>query len=246
MAHIDFTQDTVFNGNVKLFQPKIGFRANVDSLLLAASVEAKPNEIGLDIGSGCGGTAIPLSYRLGETRLACIDKDKTSVTLGRVGTHANGLSSRLYFSHATIESYAQNMAGQFDFALTNPPYFAPGTICPPGVGKENAYLSHTHLTDWVRNSLHTLRHKGRLYLIHRAADLSNCLVALDGRAGEIMVRPVASFDGGPAKRIIIRARKGLRRGEVRLLAPIFLHEKDGSGPSQTLLGVRQGGAIDWC
>ena len=50
----NITEDLFLGGKLSLFQPKDGFRAGLDSVLLAASVNAKSGEKVLEIGSGVG------------------------------------------------------------------------------------------------------------------------------------------------------------------------------------------------
>ena len=70
------------------------------------------------------------------------------------------------------------------------------------------------------------------------------LAAFDKQTGEITVLPIASKPGEEARRVLVRGRKGLKRGPVRLLAPLVTHEADGSA-SPALDAVRRGEGIDW-
>ena len=44
--------------------------------------------------------------------------------------------------------------------------------------------------------------------------------------------------------MLVRGRKGLKRGQVHLLAPLVTHTADGEA-SPALNAIRQGDAIDW-
>src|SRR5262249_36941780 len=79
---------------------------------------------------------------------------------------------------------------------------------------------------WLRVALEMLRPKGALVLIHRADRLHDVMALLHGRAGEIAILPLWPKAGKPAKRLIIRARKGLRTGAATLPG-LVLHEADG-------------------
>jgi tRNA1(Val) A37 N6-methylase TrmN6 len=69
-----------------------------------------------------------------------------------------------------------------------------------------------------------------LTLIHRARALSEILAALEGRLGGIEVLPVRPRASAPAKRVLVRARKG-SRAPLNLYAGFNLH--DGSGAKFT-------------
>jgi tRNA1(Val) A37 N6-methylase TrmN6 len=81
-------------------------------------------------------------------------------------------------------------------------------------------------------------------LIHRAAELARLLAQLDRQAGEITVLPIASKPGEPARRVLVRARKGLKRGPLTLLAPLITHDEDGTR-SSAAQAIVEGRRIDW-
>lgn len=82
-------------------------------------------------------------------------------------------------------------------------------------------------------------------LIHRAAELARLLVPLDRQAGEITVLPIASRPGVPARRVLVRARKGLKRGPLTLLAPLVTHAAQGASRSVAAEAIIQGLPIFW-
>jgi tRNA1(Val) A37 N6-methylase TrmN6 len=70
--------------------------------------------------------------------------------------------------------------------------------------------------------LRMTRPRGGLTLIHRADRLDDILALLYQKAGEIAVLPLWPRAGEPAKRVIVRARKGVRGGTT-LLPGLALH-----------------------
>ena len=58
------TEDRLLGGKVRLRQPRDGYRAAIDPVLLAASVPAKPGERVLDLGTGAGAAALCLMARV--------------------------------------------------------------------------------------------------------------------------------------------------------------------------------------
>ena len=83
-----------------------------------------------------------------------------------------------------------------------------------------------------------------IVMIHRAAELARILTGFDRQTGDITVLPVASKPGEEARRVLVRGRKGLKRGPVRLLTPLVTHLQDGTA-SPALEAIRRGEAIDW-
>jgi len=90
------TEDTVYQGRVRLVQPEAGFRAGTDSLLLAAALQApaKGGEV-LELGCGCGGALLPAAYRLSATVILGVDSDEQMVTLAQRGVMLNGFDGRV-------------------------------------------------------------------------------------------------------------------------------------------------------
>lgn len=60
-------------------------------------------------------------------------------------------------------------------------------------------------------------------MIHLAERLDDVLSALTGRAGSLLILPIAPRLDRTATRIIVRARKG-GKAPLKLLAPFILHE----------------------
>lgn len=240
----DITEDTVLGGKVTLFQPERGFRAGTDSLMLAAAVNAPAGSHALEIGCGCGGALLPAAWRNKEARFTGLEVDPEMTALAKRGAMANGVAMRVRAETGEASAWVRERENVFDLVFSNPPYFQPGTIKPTGTEKETAYITPLTTEEWVKAMLHTAKPKAPIILIHRAAELAALLYALDRRAGEITVLPIYSKPGEAAKRILVRARKGLRRGETRLLDPVWQYGADGE-VTPFLESVRRGEAIDW-
>ncbi|MBL9010312.1 MAG: methyltransferase, partial [Alphaproteobacteria bacterium] len=58
------TRDAFLGGTLTLVQPASGFRAGVDSVMLAAAVPARAGERVLELGSGAGVAALCLARRV--------------------------------------------------------------------------------------------------------------------------------------------------------------------------------------
>jgi tRNA1(Val) A37 N6-methylase TrmN6 len=66
---VDITQDGFLGGRLQLSQPKTGYRAGIDPVLLAAACPAKPGEKVLELGCGVGVASMCLMARVPEVRL---------------------------------------------------------------------------------------------------------------------------------------------------------------------------------
>lgn len=240
------TRDAFYDGKVHIFQPATGFRAGTDSVLLAAALDAGGTGEALDLGCGSGGALLPAAYRCPRMSFHGIDRDLSAVELARRGVRENGFQDRVEIVHGDAGALVGDWESRFDLVFSNPPFFGEGTIKAPGEGKGAAYLESLPLKGWLDAMLFALRPKGTIVLIHRAAELARILAQIERRTGEIAVMPVRSFPGADAKRVIVRARKGLRSGPMRLLAGIDLYTAKGGEPSALMQGVaRDGEGLDW-
>ena len=78
----------------------------------------------------------------------------------------------------------------------------------------------------MRFCVNMLRPKGSLLVVYRADRLDDLMAALHRKVGEIVILPLWPKAGRPAKRLLLRARKGVAT-RLALLPGLVLHEDDG-------------------
>ncbi|MFN4226295.1 MAG: tRNA1(Val) (adenine(37)-N6)-methyltransferase [Hyphomonas sp.] len=239
------TQDTVYQGRVKLVQPAEGFRAGFDSLLLAAALPELAGGEALELGCGCGGALLPAAFRLPAVRFTGVEQDGAVAEMAREGAAANGFGARVKIETAEASDWVRAQENRFDLVFANPPYFEPGRISAPGAGKAGAYLESLPLEDWVKAMVFAAKPRAAVVMVHRAAELARVLAQFDRQAGEITVLPVASKPGEAARRVLVRGRKGLKQGPLTLLAPMVTHTEDGRARRAEAQAVVEGRAISW-
>lgn len=239
------THDTVYQGRVHLVQPEAGFRAGFDSLLLAAALPALEKGEALELGCGCGGALLPAAWRMPGASWTGLELSQTVSEMAREGARLNGFGPRVTIENTEASQWVKAHENRFDLVFSNPPYFEPGRISEPGEGKADAYIETLPLDGWIKAMLFAARPRAPIILIHRAAELARILARLDRQAGEITVLPVASKAGEAARRVLVRARKGLRRGPLTLLAPLITHTPDGSARTPAAEAVIQGHPLAW-
>ncbi|MAN47071.1 MAG: methyltransferase domain-containing protein [Alphaproteobacteria bacterium] len=238
------TEDTVYQGRVKLFQPEKGFRAGTDSLMLTAALPEKPQGHALEVGCGCGGALMTAAFRLPGVTFTGIDIDDGMASLARQAADANSFTDRVSVETSDAGLWVRGKENRFDLVFSNPPYFQPGRITAPGEGKQAAYLESLSLESWIKAMAFAARPRAPLVMIHRAAELARILSVFERQTGDITVLPIASKQGEEARRVLVRGRKGLKRGPVRLLAPLVTHQEDGTA-SAALEAIRHGLPIAW-
>lgn len=214
--------DTLLGGRVRLRQPAAGYRAGIDPVLLAAAVPARPGERVLELGCGAGAALLCLAARVPGLVLHGLDIDAAALELARENARLNAVTAVFHAGDIARPPPALR-ALTFDQVFFNPPFQPPDAPASPEPGRDRARReSGAGLAAWIGTALARLRPGGHVTLIHRAERLAEILALLAGPAGDIRVLPVAPREGWPARRVLVRARKGAR-GPLRLLAPLVVH-----------------------
>lgn len=220
-AEADLTDDGFLGGRLSILQPRLGYRAATDAVLLAAATEAKAGHSVLELGCGAGVASLCLAARVPGLRIAGLERQPDYAALARANAERNGLEFDVV--DGDLAQMPASLRRPFDHVIANPPYFAPGSGTPArDVGREAAQREETPLSLWIDAATRRLPPGGWLTLIHDAARLPALLAALDHRLGSATLLPVCPRDGRAATRVILRARKG-GRAAFRLLPPLVLH-----------------------
>ncbi|KNG94084.1 tRNA1(Val) (adenine(37)-N6)-methyltransferase [Pseudaestuariivita atlantica] len=217
------TCDAFLGGRVHLFQPLKGYRAGVDPVLLAASVEAQAGDTVLDLGCGAGAISLCLSARVPGLSITGVERQAEYAALARRNAAEAGAALTVVESDLTALPDAVR-GTSFNHVVTNPPYFLEksGTAAADR-GRAVALAEETPLDTWLDVATRRLAPGGWLWLVHRADRLRDVLASLDDRMGSIRVRPVLPRAHRDATLILVRARKG-GRSPLRLLPPIVMHQ----------------------
>lgn len=217
ISDTDLTRDAFLGGRLHLWQPRKGYRAGLDPVLLAASVPAKQGQSVLDLGCGVGTAALCLGARVAGLDLMGVERQADYAALAR----RNGLA----VTQSDLTALPEVLrARSFDHVLANPPFFdRTAGRQARDAGREAARGLCTPLRDWIGVAAKRLRHKGFLHLIHRAERVPDLLSAIQTRLGSPEIWPICPRIGKPAELVLFRARKD-GRGDFCLHAPVILHK----------------------
>ncbi|WP_127902669.1 tRNA1(Val) (adenine(37)-N6)-methyltransferase [Solirhodobacter olei] len=221
-AEADLSDDGFLGGRLRMLQPRAGYRAATDPVLLAAAVPARAGQRALELGCGAGVATLCLLARQPGVAATGVERQAAYADLARRNAARNGLELEVVAGDLA-RMPAELRARSFDHVLANPPYFpAGGGTAAADPGRETAQREETPLATWVDAAVRRLRPGGMLTMIQLAERLPDLLIACDGRLGSLTVLPLAPRVGRPAGRVILQARKG-GRGAFRLLAPFVIH-----------------------
>lgn len=223
-ADAELTDDGFLGGGLRILQPKAGYRAATDPVLLAAAVPARVGEDVLELGCGAGVASLCLAKRISGLSITGLELQPDYAELARRNAAQNEIALRVVEGDiARIP--AELRAQTFDHVITNPPFYDAGGSASADTGRETALRESLPLQDWMQAGLRRLRPGGWLTTIHLAGRMADLLAALGNGVGSVQVLPISPRAGKPAKRVILRARKGAR-GALVLLPPLVIHAAD--------------------
>lgn len=221
------SDDRLLGGRVRLIQPRAGYRAAIDPVLLAGAVPAHGGETVLDLGAGSGAVSLCLAKRVPGLAITALERRAEAAALCRRNVAANGVAKAIGVVEADLARLPLPLHTAFDHVVANPPYIdrREGTR-PPDAGRAAAHADGD-LALWIDAAHEALRNKGWLTLIHRADRFDRIVALLSGRFGALTLIPLWPKQGMTAKRVIIRGRKGVR-SPGRLTGGLVLHDEDGA------------------
>ncbi len=238
-----WTSDRLLGGRLTLRQPARGYRVAIDTILLAAAVPARAGDLAVELGAGVGGASLALARRVDGVRIVALERDPVLVGALAENAAANGLDRAVHGVLADVAAPPLR-PGRADLVFANPPYTAAaaGTAPRAGLGRRARREGEATLADWLAQARRLVRPGGDLVLVHRADRLGEIVNALAPQPLHLL--PLWSRAGRPAKRVLVRARIG-RRGGVRLLAGLVLHDAQGHFTGEAEAVLRDAAGLSW-
>ncbi|QER42453.1 methyltransferase [Thermodesulfobacterium sp. TA1] len=222
----DLTLTSFFQGRLKVYQPKKGYRFGIDALLLGHFLRLKPEEKALEVGAGSGIVSLMAALKYPKAKLWALEVDPVFVSCLKKNLQENQLKNPVFLVKGDIlkSPFKQE---RFDVVFSNPPYFKVGCgrQSPDplkNLAKREIGLS---LKNFLKNVARLLKNRGRLYLIFTALRTAELISALkETRLEPKTLRFVHSYPGDNARFVLVEAVK-LAGEETLVLPPLFIYEK---------------------
>ncbi|MBU2531196.1 MAG: methyltransferase [Alphaproteobacteria bacterium] len=246
------TCDAFLGGALQVLQPLKGFRAGLDSVLLAASVPQPPPGRALrilDLGAGVGVAGLCAATRLPGVTVTLVERNAELCELACSNIDRNGLAAR-----ATVVQHDVSAKGlpegldenAFDVTLANPPYYLEGEHrrSPNDLKAASHSMPASGLDGWLRFMARMTCPGGIALVVHRADQIAGLLAAFTPRFGGLVVQPLHPRAGKPANRVIVRGIKA-SRAPMRLAPGIMLHGEGNHFQPAIDHVLKQPAALDW-
>lgn len=231
---------------MRLSQPRDGYRAGIDPLLLAASVDLRPGQSVLELGCGAAPALCALGLRVPGTTLAGLELQPAYAALARENAAQNGLQATIWQGDVADPPAAMR-ARAFDHVMLNPPYYDPARrAAAQATDRELALAGPTPLSDWIGCAARRVRPKGWVTVIQRADRLPDLMGPMAAHLGALELWPLAPRAGRAPGLILMRGRKG-GRAAFRFHPTLTLHAgarhlSDAEDYTETVQAVLRDGA----
>lgn len=251
-THSDDTvsDDTFLGGTLSILQPRTGYRAGLDAVMLAAAVPADQSRPlrALDVGAGVGTAGLCLARRSPFVEVVLLEREPQLAALAAENIARNDLAARVRVVTGVVGAPSAELRAlglveeSFGHVIANPPYHDSdsGTL-PPDALKAGAHaMPDTELDDWARFMARMTAPGGAATIIHKADALARLLMVLDARFGALKVLPLHPRSGAPAHRVLVQGIKG-SRGPMQILPGFVLHQ-DGNAFTPAVQDILRHGA----
>lgn len=239
------TDDAFLGGRLNLLQPRSGFRAGLDAVMLAAAVPVRARQSVCDLGCGVGTAGLCVARRVPGIHVTAVDIDGAMLELVRRNADRNGMGETVTVIEADLAGRARNLPRQhFHHVLTNPPFHdqGRGTPAPDGRKAKAKAIGADALRHWLRLARAIVRPGGTVSAILPPDQLPVALEALSPRGLGVTVIPLWPRAGAAARRLVCTVRTNSAAPLV--LAPgILLHGPDGKPTREAEQILRHAGAL---
>lgn len=222
------TLDTI--REIKMFQPKTGYRFSVDALLLYDFVNVRRARTIADLGAGSGIIGILLAKKYTEADVTLFEIQKGLALLAEKNIAMNSVNGRVRVIKSDLREIAGHpYSNSFDIAVSNPPFRKEisGLLSPE---EEKAVARHEiklRLPELIRAAYFMLRAKGRFSLVYLPERLMELMTGLKKERMEIKrLRFVHSDPASEAKMVLVEAVKDGRTG-LKIEAPLYIYSRSG-------------------
>jgi tRNA1Val (adenine37-N6)-methyltransferase len=222
------TLDALFQGQLKFFQSRSGYRFSLDALLLADFMTCRGQEKIADLGTGNGVVALILAYLHPSSSITGLEIQPRMVDRARRNVRMNGFADRVTIRRFDVRNVQQAFGpGSFAGVICNPPYrrTTSGRISPNAERKIARHEIAATLGDFLRAGAYLLPMRGRMALVYPALRAVDLLKSMrDANLEPKRLRIVYSFADASASLVLAEGVKGGRSG-IEVLPPLVVYKK---------------------
>lgn len=224
----DESIDSVFGGEIKLWQHRSGYRFSVDSVLLAYFASIRSGDRVMDLGTGNGIIPMMLAYLYGSISIAAVEVQQGMARRAEKNARLNGFDDRISITCIDVKDVPSNFApGSFDVVICNPPYrrVSSGRMSPQSEKQIARHETKATLDDFLTGAVFLLASKGRfacIYLAERCVDLLATMRSVGIEPKRLQI--VHPFIGSDAHMVLVEGVKAART-TLQVLPPLVIYDQ---------------------
>ena len=132
----ELTKNKFLGNKLEILQFSEGYRGNMDSVLVAASVAAESGQKVLELGCGNGVALCCLLYRVSGLEVFGVEMDKRAADLCKRNIDLNMFKASI-FNINIANTIRELKSVSFDHVFMNPPYFKKNSV-------KKSHISSSH------------------------------------------------------------------------------------------------------
>ncbi len=232
--------DTLSTGDLRILQPRMGYRYSLDALILTFFMTLRARASAIELGAGTGIIALVLAKRFPDCRIAAVEIQQPLYDLLVRNIALNGLRERIEPQLGDVREIDRWYGpASFDTVCANPPYrkVRSGRSNPD---REKALARHEiclSLDELVRAAAYLLAKRGRFFLIHRPERLADLVQKLRRCNLEPKrMRTVHAFATSAPSSVLLEAVKGARPG-MTMEGPFVIYRDRSKEYSEEMMQI---------
>ena len=181
----ELTKNKFLGNKLEIFQFTDGYRGNMDSVLLAASVAAESGQKVLELGCGNGVALCCLMYRVSGLEVFGVEMDKRAADLCKRNIDLNMFKASI-FNISITNTVRELKSVSFDHVFMNPPYFKKNSVKKsPALSSHQAKVESMPLSAWFSVAKNRCKPNGKITIIQRVERLPDIINCLNGYLTEV-------------------------------------------------------------
>lgn len=225
------TYDTALKGQIKLIQPKNGYRFSVDALLVAYFSHHSAGDLAVDLGCGCGIISLLLLYSNKAKKVAGVEIQKELAELAEKNAEINNHTDSIKIYHNDIKEIQSVFKPKSArLVISNPPFFAVGDGRDNPVKQISIARREKLVTmeEIVKAAKYLLMGSGKLSLIYPAERLYELFSVLEKyKLPAKRIRLVHGKPNEKARMVLVEAANSSGKSLV-VESPLVLENEDNS------------------
>lgn len=222
--------DDLILGNMKIIQPRQGYRFSIDSVLLAFYTDIGEARNAVDLGTGSGVIPLLLAYQKQDLRISGIEIMAEVAERAQRNVAYNGLADRIAIIHGDIKKIKSLLPpGSTDLVVANPPFWKKGEG-RISQNLEQAVARHeleVELSQIIAAAAYLLAPRGRICMIHRADRADEIMgYFTEHEFRQIKTRWVQSFPERPPHLLLIEGQQSPSL-DVNQLETLVIYQRKG-------------------